>query len=365
MKVNMLDLTREYRENRVNYIKEVESEFDDSAFILGNYVNQFEKDISAYTESKHCIGVANGTDALWLALMAAGIGKGDEVITTPFTFIATAETIAQAGAKPVFADIDSRTLNISPIEIEKKITANTKALLPVHLYGNSADMNAIMGIADEYKLKVIEDCAQSIGSTYKGRMTGTFGDCGTFSFYPTKNLGCAGDGGAVITDDSEIDNMVRILRIHGSVKKYTHHFEGFNSRLDGIQAALLSVKLMDLDSKNKRRREIARMYREGIGSRVEYQETTEHAYHIYHQFTIITEKRDELKDWLSENSIGTAIHYPIPLHKQKVFTQYADESYPVAENMAARVLSLPIYPELHNEEIEYVIQNVNDFFRTH
>lgn len=365
MKIKILDLTREYRKYRKDYLNAIESVFDDGSFILGNHVESFENEMSAYIGSKSCIGVGNGTDALRIAITAADIKRGDEIITTPFTFIATAETIVQSGGIPVFADIDPRTLNIDAESIEANITDRTKAILPVHLYGNPANMDDIMKIAENNNLTVIEDCAQSIGAIYKGKKTGSIGHCGTFSFFPTKNLGCPGDGGAVSTSDDNIEHMVRVLRKHGAVKKYTHHFEGFNSRLDAVHAAVLSVKLKLIDDKNKRRRAIADRYRKQINAPVQYQQVTENAYHIYHQFTVITEQRDELRSYLTKQGIGTAIHYPIPLHKQRVFSSYAEEKYPVAEKASKQVLSLPVYPELTDDEVDYVSDRINDFFRKH
>ncbi len=363
MKVKMLDLSREYKIYKTDYLNAIESVFDQGAFILGPFVEQFEKELAEYVNVKHVCGVGNGTDALRIALLACGIGKGDEVITTPFTFVATAETIVQTGAKAIFADIDNETLNINPDEILKKITPKTKAILPVHIYGNPCNMDKIMDISEEYNLSVIEDCAQSIGSLYKDKQTGSFGKCGCFSFFPTKNLGCAGDGGAVITNDEEINSKIRMLRVHGAVKKYTFKIEGFNSRLDAIQAAILNFKLKLINSKNRRRREIANIYNNTINSKVIRQKTQDNGYHVYHQYTIITEKRDELKEFLKKQDIDTAIHYSIPLHKQEVFSAYNNDSYPVSEKIANNVLSLPIYPELTDEEAIYIAEKINDFFR--
>lgn len=365
MKIKMLDLTREYRNSRKEYIDAIERVFDNGSFILGSHVESFENAMSSYIGSSACIGVGNGTDALRLALIASGIKPGDEVITTPFTFIATAETIVQSGAVPVFADIDGHTLNIDPQAIEQKITEKTSAILPVHLYGNPADMDPIMKTAEEHGLIVIEDCAQSIGASYKGRNTGSIGNCGTFSFFPTKNLGCPGDGGAVTTSDTHIENMLRILRQHGAVKKYTHHYEGFNSRLDAIHAEILNVKIKNINEKNKRRQEIAQKYKELIEGPVRYQQTADKSSHVYHQFTVITPLRDELQAYLKSEGIGTAIHYPIPLHKQKIFSSYANEDYPNAQRAASEVLSLPIYPELRDDEVNYIAEKINDFFSRH
>ncbi len=363
MKVKMLDLSREYKIYKKDYLNAIENVFNKGAFILGPIVEEFENDFAEYMNIKHVCGVGNGTDALRIALLACGIGNGDEVITTPFTFVATAETIAQTGAKVVFADIDKETLNIDPDEIVKKITPQTKAILPVHLYGNPCDMDKIIDISKEHNLFVIEDCAQSIGSLYKNKQTGSFGKCGCFSFFPTKNLGCAGDGGAIITNDEEINFKIRMLRAHGAAKKYVHRIEGFNSRLDAIHAAMLNFKLKLINNKNERRREIANIYNSIINDKIVRQKTQNGGQHVYHQFTILTEKRDELKEFLKKHDIDSAIHYSIPLHKQEVFSDHKDERYPISEKAVNKVLSLPIYPELKDEETVYVAEKINDFFR--
>ncbi len=321
MRIKMLDLTREYSINRKEYLEAIEKVFDTGSFILGENVRHFENELAVYNKSRFAIGVGNGTDALMLALKACGIGKGDEVITTPFTFFATAETIIQAGAVPVFCDIDMNTYNIDAENIIPLVTEKTKAILPVHLYGNPCRMDRIMKIAEDNNLIVIEDCAQSIGSSFNGKNTGTFGLCGTFSFFPTKNLGCAGDGGAVVTDSDEIKAAVNMLRKHGSDKKYIHDAIGYNSRLDAVQAAILSVKLKHIDKKNSRRREIAGMYNELITAPVKKPAETEKGIHVYHQYTIASEKRDLLISYLADNGIDTAVHYPLPLHKQKIIGQ--------------------------------------------
>lgn len=360
MRVKMLDLTREYSLNRKEYIEAIEKVFDTGSFILGENVKNFENELAAYNKSRFAVGVGNGTDALLLALKACGIGKGDEVITTPFTFFATAETIIQTGAVPVFCDIELSTYNIDPDRITQLITPRTKAILPVHLYGNPCRMDSIMKIAEDNGLVVIEDCAQSIGSKYKDKNTGTFGACGTFSFFPTKNLGCAGDGGAVVTDSEEIRSTVNMLRKHGSDKKYIHDAIGYNSRLDAVQASILSVKLKHIDRKNTRRREIAGMYNELITAPVRKPVETENGLHVYHQYTIAADKRDALISYLAKNGIDTAVHYPLPLHKQKAMNM--DISMEKAEKAALEVLSLPIYPEMSNDEVQYAAETVNGFF---
>lgn len=364
MRVKMLDLTREYKIHRDEYMKAVNGVFDRGSFILGEYVSNFESMLAEYTGAKHAIGVANGTDAILLSLLASGIKPGDEVITTPFTFIATAETIVLAGAVPVFADIDPATFNISPESVKELITEKTRAVLPVHLYGNPADMDSIMSIAENRGLSVIEDCAQSLGANYRGRMTGTFGDAGTVSFFPTKNLGCAGDGGAIITNRDEVAEKARKLRVHGAEKKYVHSYIGFNSRLDSLQAALLSVKLPKLDEKNAARKRIAEIYNSRIKAHgVVKPALTPYGEHIYHQYTLLCSERDELKSFLAEKGVDSTIYYPVPLHRQKAFEKYsAGVNLPNAESAAAGVLSLPIYPELKDEEAEYAADQINSFY---
>ncbi|HAV92503.1 TPA: transcriptional regulator [candidate division WOR-3 bacterium] len=363
MKVKMLDLTREYSLYRDEYIEAVNKIFDAGSFILGSPVEEFEKNLAKKLNSKHAVGVANGTDALLISLIAAGINEGDEVITTPFTFFATGEAIVQSKAKPVFVDIDRRTFNIDADKIESAITKKTKAILPVHLYGNPADMKKISTIAEKYGLIVIEDCAQSVGAEFEGKKTGTFGKAGTISFFPTKNLGTAGDGGAIITDDDEINRIARSLRIHGAVKKYIHASIGFNSRLDSIHAALLDIKLKRLEEKNGRRISLAANYNKNLTDKVGKPISQPGGVHIYHQYTITANDRDSLIKHLSDNMIETVVYYPLPLHKQEALKPFIDEArLPVSEEIALKVLSLPIYPELKEEEQNFVIKTINSFY---
>ncbi|MDD3802823.1 MAG: DegT/DnrJ/EryC1/StrS family aminotransferase [bacterium] len=363
MKVKMLDPRREYSLYRKDYIDAVNRIFDEGSFILGRHVEDFEKNLAGYIGADYAVGVANGTDALLIAMLAAGIKEGDEVITTPFTFFATAETIVQAKAKPVFADIEEDSFNIRVDEIEKAITNKTKAILPVHLYGNPADMEAICGIAEKHNLIVIEDCAQSIGSEYRGKKTGTFGNAGTISFFPTKNLGAAGDGGAIVTNSEEIAKIATSLRQHGSEKKYIHSRIGFNSRLDSLHAAILSVKLQNLEKKNARRIFLAERYSKMLTEKVRKPIQRKNSVHVFHQYTIISEKRDALFEHLKKNEIDSVIYYPRPLHLQEALRPFIDfKSMPVAENLSQRVLSLPIYPELTEEEQEFVIKKINEFY---
>ena len=362
MKIDILDLTREYKMYREEYVRAIESVMDEGAFILGNYVQSFEEDFAQYLGASHCSGVASGTDALRLSLIAAGVKRDDEVITTPFTFIATAETIQDIGAVPVFADIDPQTLNLDPGKIESLITDKTKAVIPVHLYGNPCDMDAIGEICRNNNLKIIEDCAQSAGALYSNKQTGSFGDFACFSFYPTKNLGCAGDGGAVISKSDGDKENIDMLRAHGSLKKYNHQIHGFNSRLDAIQAALLSVKLKNLDSKNQRRREIADIYNSTLNEAVQRPVEQDNAKSIYHQYTVRVEKRDVLREYLSGRGIGTAVHYPLPLHRQKAIKYFRKGDLKNAERYSDMVLSLPVYPELEDSEVHNVVKTINDFY---
>jgi dTDP-4-amino-4,6-dideoxygalactose transaminase len=364
MKVPLIDLGRQHHPIKMDLMNAFEKVLDSGRFILGNEVEEFEQEIANYVGTKYAIGVSNGTDALLLSLESLGIGPGDEVITTPFTFIATAEVIALLGAKPVFCDIDSKTLNISPEKITTKISKKTKAILPVHLFGQSTDMDSIDHIAHNNNLKVVEDMAQAIGSEYKGKKVGTFGDTACISFFPTKNLSALGDAGMILTDDKNLDKRIRALRVHGAMRKYYHDFLGYNNRLDAIQAAMLRIKLKYLDEWNQKRREIASKYDDGLKDIVKIPYVAPENDSIYHQYTIRCSRRDELKKFLGEKDIGTAIHYPLPLHFQKVFSYlgYKENDFPQAEKAAKEVLSLPIYPGLSNEEINYVLSSIKEFF---
>ncbi|PIP14535.1 MAG: transcriptional regulator [bacterium (Candidatus Stahlbacteria) CG23_combo_of_CG06-09_8_20_14_all_34_7] len=363
MKVKMLDLRREYLIYRREYINAVNNIFDEGAFILGKPVENFENNVAEKLGVKYVIGVANGTDALLIAMLSAGIKENDEIITTPFTFFATGESIIHAKAKPVFVDIDERTFNIDVEKIEEAITKRTKAILPVHLYGNPSKMDKIMSIAKKHNLIVIEDCAQAIGSEYKGKKVGTFGKAGILSFFPTKNLGTAGDGGAIITNDKNINKRARLLRIHGAVKKYIHNEIGFNSRLDSLHAAILDIKLMHLDEKNNRRRKIADFYNKNLTDKIKKPVQEKGGRHIYHQYTIIVENRDLLVKHLSSSGIDSVIYYPLSLHKQKALLPYIDKkSLPISEKLSKMVLSLPIYPELQEKEEIYIVKTINSFY---
>lgn len=351
-KIPLLDLTPEIEALWDELLTHIQEVLKSGQFILGPNVKAFEEEVAAYLGVKHAIGVNSGTDALVIALRAAGIGPGDEVITTPFTFFATAEAISQVGAKPVFVDIDPHTFNINPELIEPAITWRTKAILPVHLYGQAADMDPIMSLAEKYNLKVIEDTAQAFGGEYKGRKLGTIGHVGCFSFFPSKNLGAFGDGGLIATNDDEIADVARMLRVHGAKKKYYNEMIGYNSRLDEIQAAILRVKLPHIDTWNEARRQAAKRYhdllRDVPGIVTPYE--APYAKHVYHQYTIrvLNGKRDEAKECLAAQGIGTMVYYPVPLHRLPVYATN-NWSFPEAERAAGEVLSLPLWPEIRAE----------------
>ncbi len=359
MNVPFLDLKRQYSAIKEELDQTVFSVLSHTRFIMGPEVKDFEEKMAQYCGSKFAIGVASGTDALLLSLRACGVGPGDEVITTAFSFFATAGVISRLGATPVFVDIDPETYNMDPNQIEKRITTKTKAILPVHLYGQCADMDPIMELANKHNLKVVEDAAQAIGAKYKEKKAGTMGDFGCFSFFPSKNLGCAGDGGMVITNDAEMAELLRMLRVHGAKPKYHHSMVGYNSRLDTIQAAILSVKLKYLDKWTEKRREHAETYNVAFkDSDIIIPKEKDFNYHIYHQYTIGVKNRDKLREVLKENQIGHDVYYPIPLHLQECYRslKYKKGDLPVAERKAEEVVSLPIYPELTEEEQNFVIE---------
>jgi len=356
--IPMVDLKAQYRQIRAEVEPALQAVLESARFILGPNVQAFEEEAADYLGAKHAITCASGTDALHLALAAAGIGPGDEVITTPFTFIATAEAICYVGARPVFVDIDPRTFNIDVGQIEAAITPRTRAILPVHLFGQPVDMAPLMAIARRHHLKVIEDCAQSFGAGIDGRQTGTLGDAGCFSFFPSKNLGCFGDGGMITTDSDELAERLRVLRNHGSTRRYHHSVIGYNSRLDEMQAVILRAKLKRITAYNQGRRAAAHTYtgrlRELPGITPPWEDGR--GVHVYHQYTLLTDERDAIMQRLHEARISSAIYYPIPLHRQEVFAgQYEGISLPVSESVAERCLSLPIYPELESEQIHTIV----------
>lgn len=356
MNIPMVDLKGQYESLREEIQRGIQQVLETTQFIMGPNSAALEKEVADYCGVGHAIGVASGTDALHLALRAAGIGEGDEVITSPFTFIATAEAISYVGARPVFVDIDPRTFNIDVSLIEAAITERTRAIVPVHLFGQPADMTPVAALCRKHGLKLVEDCAQSFGAEYGGKKSGAFGDLGCFSFFPSKNLGCFGDGGMIITDDAAAADAVRMLRNHGSRERYHHAVIGYNSRLDDLQAVILRAKLKHIDEYNRRRRMNAHRY----GSRLQdsgVQPPVEDGkgLHVYHQYTILSDNREAIHKALNAAGIASAIYYPIPLHRQEVYREeWTGVSLPVAEEVAEKVLSLPMYPELTEEQIDRI-----------
>ena len=365
MRIPILDLKAQYATIRDEVTQVIGEVCESQAFALGPAVAEFEKNVAAYCNSKHAIGVSSGTDALLVSLMALGVKPGDEVITTPFSFFATAGCIVRLGAKPVFVDVDPDFYNINTAGIEKKITAKTKAIIPVHLFGQIAPMKAITEIASQHNLAVVEDAAQAIGASRNGIIAGNFGDCGCFSFYPTKNLGGFGDGGLVTTNTDSLADYIRTLRDHGQKPRYFYKVIGGNFRLDGIQGAVLNVKLKYLDDWNEKRRQNAALYDSLFsGSPVGTPAIDSGNVSIYHQYTVTAPERDELQKCLADNDIGSAVFYPKPLHLQDCFEElgYKEGDMPVAEKLCNEVLSLPVYPELSPEEIECVAGTVLKFY---
>jgi len=360
--VPMIDLKKQFAGIKDEVLDVVIEILESAHYILGPKVSEFEKKVAAYHNVAEAIGVASGTDALHLAVKALGIGEGDEVITTPFTFFATAESVLYTGARPVFADIDPETLNIDPVQIEAKITKKTKAIIPVHIFGHPADMDAIMAIARKHRLHVIEDCAQSFGADIRGKKTGSFGEAGCFSFYPSKNLGAFGDGGMVTLHDAGLGDRIRVLRNHGSRGAYKHESVGFNSRLDELQAGILLVKFRKIDAFNSRRRENAALYNDCLSDRVLRPAERQGMTHVYHQYTIRSLKRDQIKSRLSDAGISSVVYYPVPLHLQEAlgFLGHKKGDFPVAEEAAEKVLSLPMYPELEEKTIREIAEIINN-----
>jgi len=358
LKVPLLDLKAQYATISEEIDTVVKMVIQGGNFILGENVKLLEEEIAAFCQTKYAISVASGTDALLLSLMACHLGRGDEVITSPFTFIATAEVIVILGAKPVFVDINPKTYNIDPDKIKEAITPKTKAIIPIHLYGQSADMDKILACAKEHNLIVIEDAAQAIGAKYKGKMVGGMGLMGGFSFFPAKNLGAYGDGGMITTNDEEIAKKIRLMRTHGSQVKYQHEIIGTNSRLDELQAAILRVKLKRLNDWTHKRQKIAQTYTQAFqGSGIIPPFVEEFNSPVYNQYTIRVKNRDRLLAHLKESGIGVAIHYPTPLHLQPAFSflGYKIGDFKESEQAAKEVLSLPCYPELTDEQIAQVI----------
>jgi len=364
VQVPLLDLKREYQSLKSEIDQAVSAVMGATQYINGPQVKQFEEAVAKYCGCRHAIGVASGTDALLLSMRAVGVGPGVEVITTTFSFFATAGTIHNLGARPVFVDIDGETFNLDVGQLEKKITSKTRAIMPVHLFGQCADMDAILEIAAGHNLVVIEDAAQSISAKYKGRMSGSMGQLGCFSFYPTKNLGAPGDGGMIVTQSDELNELLRRLKAHGAKVKYHHEEVGYNSRLDTLHAAVLGAKLPHLDEWSSARRDNAAYYDQRFaGSRVRAPKREDYAYHIYNQYTLKVDNRDALREHLKEKGIGFEIYYPVPLHLQECFKYlgYREGDLPVAERIAKQVISIPIYPQLRAEEREFVADTILRF----
>jgi dTDP-4-amino-4,6-dideoxygalactose transaminase len=367
MNVPFVDLKEQYNSIRNELEPVLQEVFRDAAFILGKYVARFEQEFAAYCGVQHAIGVNSGTDAITLTLKALGLGPGDEVITAANTFVATVEAITHAGCKPVLVDILPDTYNMDPNALEEKITPRTRAIIPVHLYGQPSDMATIMKIAKRHDLFVIEDAAQAHGAQYQGKKVGSFGDAACFSFYPSKNLGAYGDAGAVITNNETLAVRIRQLRDHGSIKKYQHELVGYNSRLDALQAVALSIKLKHLDQWNAMRQRNAHLYGELLSRipGVVVPNAQQGVQHVYHLYVIRLERgdRNRLQEYLKAHGIETGIHYPQPVHLTQAFAHlgYREGDFPVAERCARSILSLPMYPELKPEQIEYVADKIRSF----
>jgi dTDP-4-amino-4,6-dideoxygalactose transaminase len=351
-------LDREYNHIRSDVHDAIQSVLEDQWFVLGDNVERFEQRFADYIDSTHAVSVNSGSDALQLALEALDIGAGDEVIVPSHTFVATANAVVQAGAEPVFVDVDPETYCIDPEGVRAAVTEDTAAVIPVHLYGHPADMDELLTIAEETDIAVVEDACQAHGATYQGEPVGSFGDIGCFSFYPTKNLGAYGDGGAVVTDDEDLATKIAKLRNVGQSSKYHHEYVGYNSRLDEIQAAVLNIKLDYLDEWNQRRREVADIYNEYLDDVVTPVER-DGATHVYHLYVVRTEQRDSLREYLDEQNVGTLIHYPIPTHKQPAYADSGDMTLPVTERITDKIVSLPMHPWLDPEETKTVAQYVN------
>jgi dTDP-4-amino-4,6-dideoxygalactose transaminase len=369
--MQFLDLKAQYARIKDEVRQAVDAVFESQHFILGEEVKLLEEELAKYVGVPAAVGCASGSDALYLSLLALNIGPGDEVITTPFTFVATAGAIARTGAKPVFCDILADSYNIDPSAIASAITSRTKAIIPVHLFGLAADLDPIIALAQKHNVAVIEDAAQSIGATYKGRQTGSYGLFGCFSFFPSKNLGCAGDGGLVTTTDPELADRLKLLRAHGSRRKYHYEIIGTNSRLDALQAAILRVKLKHLDSWAKARQRHAASYRVlfadyGLTDKVNAPACPTHSTHVYNQFVIRVPQREALRTHLQKNGIPTDVYYPSPLHVQPAFAYlgYPAGAFPVAEKAAQEVLALPVYPELTEQDQDRIVNAISNFFKS-
>jgi len=367
MNVPFVDLKAQYRPLKVEIDAAIQSVIDKTAFVGGPHVEEFERIFAEKYGVKYCVSCANGTDAIYIVLKSLGIGPNDEVITVANSWISTSETITQAGAKPVFVDIDPHYYHIDPKKIEDKISAKTKAIIPVHLFGQPASIEEIKAICEKHRLFLIEDCAQAHFANYNGQKVGTFGIAGTFSFYPGKNLGAYGDGGAIITNDGGLATKAKMFANHGSLRKHQHEMEGINSRLDGIQAAILNVKLKYIDGWNRVRHQNALKYNERLSviPRIQTPRIRENAFHIFHLYVIRTEKRDELAIFLKSKQIETGIHYPtaLPFLQAYKYLNHEPSDFPVAYQYQGEILSLPMFPELNDVQIDYVVNSINEFFK--
>jgi dTDP-4-amino-4,6-dideoxygalactose transaminase len=365
LKIPQIDLVRQYGALKDEIDAGIRDVLTSGQFVLGPWVRDIEQQVAGLTGAGRGIGVASGTDALELALMACGVGVGDEVITSPFSFVSVAEVAVKLGARPVFTDIDKRTFNMDVGQLEDLVTPKTKAIVPVHLYGQSADMDPIMEIAASHSVTVIEDAAQAIGAKYGDKPVCSIAPLACLSFYPTKNLGCYGDGGMVLANDAALGKKVEALRKHGQIEKYQYNLIGLNSRLDSLQAAILLVKAARLDAWNTRRREVASTYDARLaGLPLATPYVSDFAYHVYHQYTIRVEKRDALRDFLAAKGVGTAIHYPRGLHLQEAYLPlgYKPGDLPNCDEAANHVLSLPMFPEMEDAEVDYVCDRIGEFF---
>jgi dTDP-4-amino-4,6-dideoxygalactose transaminase len=367
MNVPFLDLKIQYKSLQDEILNGLTAVMENTAFAGGSFVARFEEEFAAFCGTKYAIGVGNGTDALWLSLLALGIGPGDEVITVPNSFIATAEAISYTGATPVFTDVREDTYTMDPDLLEKAITSKTKAIIPVHLFGQTADMDPIIGIAEKHGIAVIEDACQAHGAEYRGRKAGSIGKTGCFSFYPGKNLGAYGEGGAVTTNDAAVAEKVKMFRDHGQSKKYYHDVIGWNARLDGFQGTVLSVKLKHLNGWNEARRSHAATYSKLLSGvpGVKIPTIADYAKHVFHIYAVRIQGRDKLIADLGEKGISCGIHYPVPIHLQKAyaFLNLKEGSFPVAEKCASEYVSLPMFPELKPEQVEYVAEKIKELLK--